>query len=102
MDGEGWRLVDDQQVFILEHDRKGDIYRRHRGGGRRRHHDLNALSPPEVERWFDRTQMDGNMADFDERIYAESIVPGQIRGQEGIERSSLVGGRNIIDVMLSH
>ena len=102
MDGEGWRLVDDQQVFILEHDRKGDIFRRHRGGRRRRHHNLNALSPPEVERWFGRTPIDGDMAGFDERLYAGPGVRGQMRGQESIEPDVLVGGVNIIDVMLSH
>ena len=66
MDGEIRGLVDHQQLFILEHNWKWNLFGCDRGGRRRGHHNLDALSPPEAQRGFGRGPIDCDVAGFDE------------------------------------
>src|SRR3989442_15335606 len=102
MDGEIRGLVDHQQVFILEHNWKWNLFGCDRGGRLGGHHHLEALSPPEAQRGFGHGPIDGDVASVDECFDAGAGMRTKVCSQEGVEPDTLVRGVNVVDMVFGH
>ena len=92
VDDDAGRLVEDEDVRVLEHDRE----RRRLGdellGGGRRHVDLDPLAPRQPRRGLPDSAVDADAAGLDQRLEPRTREPGQPLGEPAVEPRPRRGG----------
>jgi hypothetical protein len=77
-------LVDDHEVFVLEHDRERDLFGHEGGRVCRRQFDLYTVALAQLVRGFGRAPADQHVAVFDEALDARAAPALYARRQVGV------------------
>ena len=97
MHHEPGRLVDDEQILVLEDDFEWNLFAQRRGIGGRGKAQPGGLARAEQQtRVFHRSAVDGSMASFDQPLHSRARQIRRRRRKETVEPVAAVIGRNPI------